>query len=126
VVLQLVHNAVRDKPLINQGHAATGAGNANANASTPTAPNQETHPEGLHGDLLLVIGVWSKQISCIIDVRVCDTDSNSYLSSTLVNILRKQELEKKKKYLQPCLDSSSRDFTPYVLSVDGMLAGIRG
>jgi hypothetical protein len=111
-------NAVRDEPLINQGHAATGAGNANANA-TPTAPNQDT-PEGLRGDLL-VRGVWSKQTSCIIDVRVCDTDSNSYLSSTPANILRKQELEKKKKYLQPCLDSR-RDFTPYVLSVDGMLA----
>jgi hypothetical protein len=54
-------------------------------------------------------------------VRVCDADSNSYLSSTGTNILRKQELEKKKKYLQPCLDSS-RDVTPYVLSVDGMLA----
>eukprot|EP00978_Attheya_sp_CCMP212_P036537 scaffold166572_cov50-Attheya_sp.AAC.2 len=66
-------------------------------------------------------GVWSKHTSCIIHVRICDTDSNSYLSSTPEKVLRKQEPEKKKKYLQLCLDSR-RDFTPYVLSVDGMLA----
>eukprot|EP00978_Attheya_sp_CCMP212_P041350 scaffold236064_cov51-Attheya_sp.AAC.2 len=50
---------------------------------------------------------------------------NSDLSSTLrresAADLRTQELEKKKKYLQPCLDSH-RDFTHYVLLVDGMLA----
>eukprot|EP00978_Attheya_sp_CCMP212_P032240 scaffold124880_cov38-Attheya_sp.AAC.2 len=111
-------NAVRDEPLINQGHAATGGAAANANANPQPNDHQAT-PEGLHGDLL-VQGVWSKQTSCIIDVRICDTDSNSYLSSTPEKVLWKQELEKKKKYLQPCLDSR-RDFTPYVLSVDGML-----
>jgi hypothetical protein len=65
--------------------------------------------------------VWSKQTSCIIDVRVYDSNINSYLSSTPADILRKQEPEKKKKCPQPCLDSR-KDFTPYVLSVDGMLA----
>eukprot|EP00978_Attheya_sp_CCMP212_P008767 scaffold20596_cov47-Attheya_sp.AAC.2 len=56
----------------------------------------------------------------IIDAHVCDADSNSYLSSTPEKVLRKQELEKKKKYLQPCLDLDScrKDF----VSVDGMLA----
>jgi hypothetical protein len=112
-------NAVRDEPLINQGHAATGGAAVNANAN-PQPNDQQATPEGLRGDLL-VRGIWSKQTSCIIDVCICDTDSNSYLSSTPEKVMWKQELEKKKKYLQPCLDSR-RDFTPYVLSVDGMLA----
>eukprot|EP00978_Attheya_sp_CCMP212_P042869 scaffold269339_cov35-Attheya_sp.AAC.1 len=48
-------NAVRDEPLINQGHAATGgaAANANANANANPQPNdQQATPEGLRGDLL--------------------------------------------------------------------------
>eukprot|EP00978_Attheya_sp_CCMP212_P035085 scaffold150777_cov30-Attheya_sp.AAC.1 len=97
----------------------TGGAAVNANAN-PQPNDQQATPEGLRGDLL-VRCFWSKQTSCIIDVRICDTDSNSYLSSTPEKVLRKQELEKKKKYLQPCLDSR-RDFTPDVLSVDGMLA----
>eukprot|EP00978_Attheya_sp_CCMP212_P019465 scaffold54527_cov24-Attheya_sp.AAC.2 len=112
-------NAVRDEPLSNQGHPATGGVAANANAN-PQPNDQQATPEGLRGDLL-VRGVWSKRTSCIVNVRICDTDSNSYLSSTPEKVLRKKELEKKKKYLQPCLDSR-RDFTPCVLLVDGMLA----
>eukprot|EP00978_Attheya_sp_CCMP212_P020225 scaffold57622_cov65-Attheya_sp.AAC.2 len=87
-------NAVRDEPLINQGHAATGGAAANANAN-PQPNDQQATPEGLRGDLL-VRGVWSKQTSCIIDVRICDTDSNSYLSSTPEKVLRKQELKRRR------------------------------
>jgi hypothetical protein len=108
-------NAVCDEPLINQGHTATGGSTANAQ------PNQQESPKGLHG-YLLIQGVWSKQTSSIIDVHVCDTDSNSYLSSIPEKVLGKQELEEKKN-MQQCLDSSHRYFTPYyVMLVDRMLA----
>eukprot|EP00978_Attheya_sp_CCMP212_P049539 scaffold678286_cov86-Attheya_sp.AAC.1 len=106
-------NAVRDESLINQGHAATGGAAANANASHPQPTDQQATLEGLRGDLL-VRGVWAKHTSCIIDVHVCDTtDSNSYTS---LQLQRKCYRSK-----HPCLDSH-RDFTPYVLLVDGMLA----
>ena len=59
-------------------------------------------------------------MDCIIDVRLTDTDQPTYLSKTPFENLLKQEEEKKKKYSKKCLEQR-RSFTPFVLSVDGML-----
>ena len=55
------------------------------------------------GDVL-IRGLWARGTDCIIDVRVTDTDSKSCRSKDPMKALADQEKEKKKKYLQPCLE----------------------
>ena len=65
-------------------------------------------------------GFWDKQFDCIVDIRITYPESNSYRNSTVEKLLEKQENEKKKKYLQPCLERR-RHFTPFIATTDGML-----
>jgi hypothetical protein len=56
-----------------------------------------------------------------VDVRVTDTDAKSYRHRDPAKVLiSQQEKEKKRKYLEPCLEQR-RHFTPFVCSTDGML-----
>jgi hypothetical protein len=57
---------------------------------------------------------------CILDVRVTDTDAKSNLSKDPAKVLEAHEKEKKKKYLEACLEQR-RTFTPFVVSTDGLL-----
>eukprot|EP00978_Attheya_sp_CCMP212_P016616 scaffold43696_cov48-Attheya_sp.AAC.5 len=57
---------------------------------------------------------------CVVDVRITNVDSGSYLTSTPEKVLYRQEMEKKKKYLQACLDQR-RNVTPFVSSTDGLM-----
>ena len=93
-----------------------------------TLPNKNTNQnidkeaatgEGERGDLL-IRGFWSAGTDCILDVRVTDTDAKSYCKWPLHKVLESQEKEKKRKYLGACLENR-RHFTPFVLSVDGLL-----
>ncbi len=111
-------SAVRDEPLIY----------GRANENMKTTPNKNTNQnidkedatgEDERGDLL-IRGFWTAGTDCILDVRVTDTDSNSYCKRTPFKVLESQEKEKKRKYLGPCLENR-RHFTPFVLSVDGLL-----
>ena len=58
--------------------------------------------------------------NCIIDVRMTDTNSPSYLNDTPADVIENQEKQKKRKYVNSCL-KQRRTFTPFVLSVDGLL-----
>ena len=71
------------------------------------------------GDLHIQ-GLWTKETLCIVDIRIMDTDAASYASSTPEKVLRKHEQEKKKKYLESCMEQR-RHFSPFVCSTDGML-----
>ena len=53
-------------------------------------------------------------------LRVTDTDAKSYCKRTPAKVLESQEKEKKRKYLEACLERR-RHFTPFVFSVDGLL-----
>jgi hypothetical protein len=75
--------------------------------------------EDERGDLL-VRGFWTAGTDCILDVRVTDTVSKSYCKGAPFKVLESQEKEKKRKYLGACLENR-RHFTPFVLSVDGLL-----
>ena len=86
------------------------------NSNTPPQP---TLPSDERGDLL-VKNVWSPGTDCIIDVRMTDTDSASSLDDTPEEALAKHEQQKKRKYVNSCL-KQRRTFTPFVLSVDGLL-----
>ena len=64
-------------------------------------------------------GLWKKGQTCILDIRVTDTDAKSYASSSLSKVLEKAAKVKKDKYLNACLERR-RTFIPLVYSVDGM------
>ena len=69
---------------------------------------------------LCVCGVWGPQTKALFDIRVVDTDAQSYCARSPKDILGSAEGEKKRKYLQACQDRRAT-FTPLCVSVDGML-----
>lgn len=75
--------------------------------------------DGKRGDVL-ARGLFQRGSDCIIDVRVTDLDCKTYRNVDPDNALKKQEKEKKSKYLQHCL-KQRRSFVPFVVSTDGML-----
>jgi len=69
---------------------------------------------------ILIRGFWDSNTDCIIDVRICNVNQASYLTRKLASIVQSAENEKKKKYLEPCLEQR-RHFTPFVISCEGLL-----
>jgi hypothetical protein len=114
-------SAVRDEPLIRSGRVVE---NENALASSgvnnqPDPTTQEAAPEEERGDIL-IRGFWKQGTDCILDVCVTDTDAKSYCKCPPEKVLESQEREKKRKYLEKCLQQR-RHFTPFVVSVNGLL-----
>jgi hypothetical protein len=69
---------------------------------------------------LLIQGFFASGTNCILDVCVTSTDWKSCCKWTPFKLLESQEKEKKQKHLRPCLENR-RHFTPFALSVDGLL-----
>jgi hypothetical protein len=69
---------------------------------------------------LSVRGVWQPQVEALFDIRVIDTDAQSYSNRSPKDILSMAEKEKKAKYNKACLDRRAL-FTPLCVSVDGLL-----
>ena len=55
--------------------------------------------------------------------RICDVNQASYLTRKPASTLKSAENEKKKKYLEPCLEQR-RYFTPFVESCEGLFGKI--
>jgi hypothetical protein len=102
-------STVRAEPRIFNGSSA-----ANSDNPSPTVD-----ASGERGDLL-VRGFWENGMDAIIDVRCVDTDAKSYNSRDPDKVLKSAEKVKKNKYLENCLQQR-RAFTPFVISVDGLL-----
>jgi hypothetical protein len=68
----------------------------------------------------LICGLWAHRTNCIIDVRITDVDAASNQSKDPQKVLATHEREKKKKYLEVCLEQHCH-FTPFVVSTDGLL-----
>jgi len=68
---------------------------------------------------LCICGVWQPQTEALFDIRVIDTDAQSYSAQTPLAVLCSAEAEKKCKYSQTCHDHRTT-FTPLCVSVDGM------
>ena len=51
---------------------------------------------------LSVRGVWLPQAEALFDVRIVDTDAQSYLTHTPKSVLFGTEIEKKRKYSAAC------------------------
>jgi len=69
---------------------------------------------------LCIHGAWESQTKVLFDIRVVDTDAQSYRACRPHDVLSSAEDEKKHKYLQSCLDQHAT-FTPLCVSVDDML-----
>jgi hypothetical protein len=113
-------SAVRNEPLICSGRVAEQVKVlAPKDDNQPNPTTKEAAPEDERGDLL-IRGFWTRGTDCILDVRVTDTDAKSYRKRPPAKVIETQEKEKKRKYLENCL-KQRRHFTPFVVSVDGLL-----
>ena len=65
-------------------------------------------------------GVWQPQAEALFDIRVIDTDAQSYQSHSPQSVLAFAEAEKKRKYSTACSDRRA-SFTPLCFFVDGLL-----
>jgi hypothetical protein len=81
--------------------------------TTSDNPNPTVDPSGERG-------FWENGMDAIIDVRCVDMDAKSFNSCDPENVLKSAEKSKKNKYLEHCL-KQRRAFTPFVISVDGLL-----
>ena len=70
---------------------------------------------------LCVRGVWLPQAEALFDVRVIDTDAQSYLRQPPTSVLLTAEIEKKRKYLDASVARRAH-FTPLCFSVDGLVS----
>jgi hypothetical protein len=112
----LIPSAVRNEPLIHTSLPAVTMSDLEQ-ANSPVTRNLYKNRD--RGDAL-IRGFWESGTDCIIDVRVTDTDAQSYLSKDPAKVLGAHEKEKKRKYLKPCLEQR-RHFTPFVLSSDALV-----
>ena len=94
-------------------------GRTNDESNETDGANRVTVDKDRRGDVG-VRGFWKRGTTAIFDVRITNTESGSYRGRDPGNILSSQEAEKKKLYLQPCLERR-RQFTPLVFSVDGLM-----
>jgi hypothetical protein len=78
-------------------------------------PQQEDE----QGDVL-IRGFWAHGTDCIVDVRITNTNAKTYRSKDPTKILAQHKQEKKKKYLEACLERRCH-FTLFVVSADGKI-----
>jgi hypothetical protein len=107
------------KPKIFYGTDVT-ASQGSASSGSRAAGTSRSNAAGdeVRGDVL-VHGLWKWGEDCVLNIRVTDTDSKSYLSMSSAKVLEKAAKEKKTKYLDACIERR-RLFVPLVYSVDGM------
>ena len=89
-------------------------------AAASNVPQWRTNIAGneARGDVA-VHGLWKRGQTCILDVRVTDTDAKSYANSTSAKVLENAAKRKRDLYREACLERR-RSFGALVYSVDGM------
>jgi hypothetical protein len=109
------HNEVRDE-IADLAQMAYGP---SAVRIEPTVRESTTSAEGLRADIS-VRGVYESQVEASLDIRVTDTDAESFKLKSVLQVLKTHETEKKRKYKKAC-EERRWHFTPFVCSVDGAL-----
>ena len=111
---------VCNDPLIYQGYAVT------RTKAQPAGPRESTTtgdspPEATEqkGDLL-IRDLWANGTDSVHNMRVVNTDANSYWERSPEKCLEEAERGKKKMYLEAC-NQQRRNFSPFIASVDGLL-----
>ena len=64
--------------------------------------------------------MWQPQVEALFDICVNDTDALSYRRRSPVSVLDSGAIEKKRVY-RSAVEDRRGNFTPFVLSVDGLL-----
>ena len=64
--------------------------------------------------------MWQPQVEALFDIRGIDTDAPSYRQCSPVFILDSGAVKKKRVY-HSAMEDRRGNFTPFVLSVDGLL-----
>lgn len=110
----------KDKSVTKKSQEVTAVVTAAGHRFLPPPTNlNKNRNDGDRGDVL-VRGLWERGTDCIIDVRLTDVDAKSYRSRDPYKVLEQHEREKKRKYLNPCIEQR-RHFTPFVASTDGLI-----
>jgi len=78
----------------------------------------DSEGEEARGDVA-IHGLWERGKTCILDVRITDTDAKAHFGHSSEKVLEKAAKEKKKKYNDACL-ARRRTFCPLVYLADGM------
>jgi hypothetical protein len=112
----LTPSAVRDEPRIHTSRPAEPLRTTDQN---PVIRNLHKRQGEERGDVL-IRGLWQQGTDAIIDVRITDLDAKSNISRAPMKVLAAHEREKKRKYLEPCLEQR-RHFSPFVVSTDGLI-----
>ena len=102
------HNEVRDE-IADLAQMAYGS---SAVRIEPTIREGTTSTEGLRADIS-VRGVYESQVEASLDIRVTDTDAESYKLKSVLQVLKSQETEKKRRYKKAC-EERRWHFTPFV------------
>ena len=118
------NRSVRDEPIINIGRdsfqSIPAADHINTLNATPPAPDLPPNPPSNDQGDILIHSFFSKQVDCVIDVRVTDSDAPSKVMLDPMKVLLSQEKAKKRKYLARC-EEQRRHFAPYVADCYGLL-----
>ena len=69
---------------------------------------------------LAVRGVWQPQTEALFDFRVCNADAQSYVNRHVTAVLDSLARAKKNKHQEACWERRA-DFTPFVVTTDGVL-----
>ncbi len=85
----------------------------------PAVREGTTSAEGLRADIS-VRGVYESQVEASLDIRVADTDAESFKLKSVLQVLKTRETEKNRKYKKAC-EERRWHFAPFVCSVDGAL-----
>ena len=113
--IALTDSRVVIEPAIFYGNGSrAGAPNAAPATTNATATTTRTTTLGdeARGDVL-AHSFWNHGRGTVFDIRICNTDSRSYGTTSSAKILKQHAKEKKDKYEAACLERR-RDFTPLV------------
>jgi hypothetical protein len=108
--------AVCDEPRINSCRPAEKK--KDLEQPTPSVNRNFHNNRGEERGYLLIRGLWTRRMDCIIDVRAIDADAKSIRSKYPTKVLAAHERERNKKYLEACL-AQRRHLTLCVASTDG-------
>ena len=92
-------------------------------SSVKREPIVKNAHDGDSGEVLIadlcVRGVWLPQAEALFDIRIIDTDAQSYLGQSPIQAISVAENEKNRKYLDAAAAHRAH-FTPLCFSVDGV------
>ena len=89
-----------------------------ADSANGKKKRSNTAGEEARGDVA-VHGLWKRGQTCIMDIRVTDTDAKSYANSSSAKVLERAAKVKRDKYAEAC-NERRRSFAALVYSVDGL------